>query len=31
VKKDAAEIIGVSQRAMSYYLTKHRLEDEPGK
>jgi DNA-binding NtrC family response regulator len=30
VKKDAAEIIGVSQRAMSYYLTKHRLEDEPG-
>jgi DNA-binding NtrC family response regulator len=27
VKKDAAEAIGVSQRAMSYYLAKHRLED----
>lgn len=28
VKKDAAEIIGVSQRAMSYYLAKHRLDSE---
>ncbi|MEZ5315837.1 MAG: sigma-54 dependent transcriptional regulator [Vicinamibacterales bacterium] len=30
VKKDAAEIMGVSQRAISYYLTKHRLEDAEG-
>ena len=29
VKKDAAEAMGISQRAMSYYLAKHRLED-PG-
>jgi DNA-binding NtrC family response regulator len=29
VKKDAAEAMGISQRAMSYYLSKHRLED-PG-
>jgi transcriptional regulator with GAF, ATPase, and Fis domain len=28
VKKDAAEIMGISQRAMSYYLAKHR-PDEP--
>ncbi|HET9369011.1 MAG TPA: sigma 54-interacting transcriptional regulator, partial [Vicinamibacterales bacterium] len=27
VKKDAAEAIGVSQRAMSYYLAKHRIDD----
>jgi two-component system response regulator PilR (NtrC family) len=27
VKKDAAEIMGISQRAMSYYLAKHRLDD----
>jgi transcriptional regulator with GAF, ATPase, and Fis domain len=27
VKKDAAESMGISQRAMSYYLAKHRLED----
>ena len=27
VKKDAAEAMGISQRAMSYYLAKHRLED----
>jgi DNA-binding NtrC family response regulator len=28
VKKDAAEAMGISQRAMSYYLAKHRLDDE---
>jgi two-component system, NtrC family, response regulator HydG len=27
VKKDAAETMGISQRAMSYYLAKHRLDD----
>jgi len=27
VKKDAAEAMGISQRALSYYLAKHRLED----
>jgi transcriptional regulator with GAF, ATPase, and Fis domain len=27
VKKDAAEALGISQRAMSYYVGKHRLED----
>ena len=27
VKKDAAEAMGISQRAMSYYLAKHRLEE----
>jgi DNA-binding NtrC family response regulator len=26
VKKDAAELLGISQRAMSYYVTKHKLE-----
>jgi two-component system, NtrC family, response regulator AtoC len=26
VKKDAAELMGISQRALSYYLTKHRVE-----
>jgi len=26
VKKDAAELMGISQRAMSYYLTKHRVD-----
>jgi DNA-binding NtrC family response regulator len=26
VKKDAAEAMGISQRAFSYYLAKHRLE-----
>jgi DNA-binding NtrC family response regulator len=30
VKKDAAEAMGISQRAMSYYLAKHRLGDEPS-
>ena len=29
IKKDAAETMGISQRALSYYLAKHRLED-PG-
>ena len=27
VKKDAAEAMGLSQRALSYYLAKHRIED----
>lgn len=27
VKKDAAEAMGISQRALSYYLRKHRLDD----
>ena len=27
VRKDAAEAMGISQRAISYYLAKHRLED----
>jgi DNA-binding NtrC family response regulator len=27
VKKDAAEAMGISQRALSYYLSKHRLGD----
>jgi DNA-binding NtrC family response regulator len=27
VKKDAAEAMGISQRAMSYYLSKHRIEE----
>jgi len=26
VKKDAAELMGISQRALSYYLSKHRVE-----
>jgi two-component system, NtrC family, response regulator AtoC len=26
VKKDAADLIGISQRALSYYITKHNLE-----
>jgi DNA-binding NtrC family response regulator len=26
VKKDAAELIGISQRALSYYLSKHNLD-----
>lgn len=26
VKKEAAELMGISQRALSYYLAKHRLE-----
>jgi transcriptional regulator with GAF, ATPase, and Fis domain len=30
VKKDAAEAMGISQRAMSYYLAKHRLGDDAG-
>ncbi len=27
VRKDAAEAMGISQRAISYYLAKHRLDD----
>jgi len=27
VKKDAAELMGISQRALSHYLLKHRLEN----
>jgi DNA-binding NtrC family response regulator len=30
VKKDAAEAMGISQRALSYYLSKHRLEALDG-
>ena len=26
VKKDAAELMGISQRALSYYLTKYRID-----
>jgi DNA-binding NtrC family response regulator len=26
VKKDAADLLGISQRAMSYYVAKHKLE-----
>jgi transcriptional regulator with GAF, ATPase, and Fis domain len=26
VKKDAAEAMGISQRALSYYLAKHRVD-----
>jgi transcriptional regulator with PAS, ATPase and Fis domain len=26
VKKEAAEIMGISQRALSYYLAKYRLD-----
>ncbi len=26
IKKDAAELMGISQRALSYYLSKHRLD-----
>ena len=26
VKKDAAEVLGISQRALSYYLSKYRIE-----
>jgi transcriptional regulator with GAF, ATPase, and Fis domain len=26
IKKDAAEVMGISQRALSYYLAKHRVE-----
>jgi len=29
IKKDAAEIMGISQRALSYYLAKHRVEETP--
>ena len=30
VKKDAAEAMGISQRAMSYYVSKHRFEEPEG-
>jgi two-component system, NtrC family, response regulator AtoC len=30
VKKDAAEAMGISQRALSYYLAKHRVEETGG-
>ena len=26
VKKDAAELMGISQRALSYYLSKYRID-----
>ena len=26
VKKDAAELLGISQRALSYYLAKYRMD-----
>jgi predicted transcriptional regulator len=26
VKKDAAELLGISQRALSYYLSKYTIE-----
>jgi transcriptional regulator with GAF, ATPase, and Fis domain len=26
VKKDAAELMGISQRALSYYLAKYRID-----
>ena len=26
VKKDAAELMGLSQRALSHYLSKHRID-----
>ena len=26
VKKDAADLLGISQRALSYYLAKYRIE-----
>ena len=26
VKKDAAEVLGISQRALSYYLSKYRID-----
>ncbi len=30
VKKDAAELMGISQRAMSYYVAKHKLDEGQG-
>ena len=26
IKKDAAELMGISQRALSYYLAKYRID-----
>ena len=30
VKKDAAELMGISQRALSYYLAKYRIDEKAG-
>ena len=30
IKKDAAELMGISQRALSYYLAKYRLAEAPA-
>jgi transcriptional regulator with PAS, ATPase and Fis domain len=30
IKKDAAELMGISQRALSYYLAKYRLDEKAG-
>jgi transcriptional regulator with GAF, ATPase, and Fis domain len=29
VKKEAAELMGISQRALSYYLAKYRIDEKP--
>jgi transcriptional regulator with PAS, ATPase and Fis domain len=29
IKKDAAEAMGISQRALSHYLSKHRFDSSP--
>jgi predicted transcriptional regulator len=31
VKKDAAEAMGISQRALSYYLAQHRIDSLGGR
>jgi len=31
VKKEAAELMGISQRALSYYLAKYRPEEKPAR
>jgi DNA-binding NtrC family response regulator len=30
IKKDAAELMGISQRALSYYLAKYRIDEKAG-
>jgi DNA-binding NtrC family response regulator len=30
IKKDAAELMGISQRALSYYLAKYRIDEKGG-
>jgi DNA-binding NtrC family response regulator len=30
IKKDAAEVMGISQRALSYYLAKYRIDEKAG-